>query len=63
MPYGAKPVHEIPQPFYNAMYTAKVTAELSTNHSLLVRYAGQRTRTTTPPCCNDTNNRNQLYSA
>ena len=42
LPYGAKPVHEIPQPFYNAMYTVKVNAELSTNHSLLVRYAGQR---------------------
>jgi hypothetical protein len=42
VPYGAKPVHEIRQPFYDAKYTAKLNAELSTNHSLIGRYAGQR---------------------
>jgi len=42
VPFGAKPVHVIPQPFYNAMYTIKTNAQVSNNQSLMGRYAGQK---------------------
>jgi len=44
VPFGATPIHEIPQPGTDARYTVKVNEELGANHSLLVRYAAQHNR-------------------
>jgi hypothetical protein len=41
-PFGAKPVHAIQQPFYDALYTIKSNVHLTDTHSFIARYAGQR---------------------
>jgi hypothetical protein len=41
VPFGAKPVHAIERPFYLAMETIKVNAQLSESQSVIGRFAGQ----------------------
>src|SRR5262245_23196462 len=42
VPFGAQIAHSIDKPYWDALYTAKANVQLSRNHSLIARFAGQK---------------------